>query len=60
VTAHDRALGGGGDLPKSLSYLKLVNLEFRGKRLDVVISRLPSGRVVRRAAFQTAGNPEER
>jgi trehalose/maltose hydrolase-like predicted phosphorylase len=35
-------------LPKSLSYLKLVNLEFRGKALDVVISRLPSGRVVRR------------
>jgi hypothetical protein len=47
-------------LPKSLSYLKLVNLEFRGKRLDVVISRLPSGRVVRRVAFQTAGNHEER
>jgi trehalose/maltose hydrolase-like predicted phosphorylase len=35
-------------LPKSLSYLKLENLEFRGKALDVVISRLPSGRVVRR------------
>jgi trehalose/maltose hydrolase-like predicted phosphorylase len=34
-------------LPKSLSYLRLVNLEFRGKALDVVIARLPSGQVVR-------------
>jgi trehalose/maltose hydrolase-like predicted phosphorylase len=39
-------------LPKSLSYLKLVNLEFRGKALDVVISRLPSGRVVRRVEMK--------
>jgi hypothetical protein len=30
-----------------------VNLEFRGKALDVVISRLPSGRVVRRVTFKT-------
>jgi hypothetical protein len=42
-------------LPKSLSYLRLVNLEFRGKALDVEISRLPSGRVVRRVTFKTAG-----
>jgi hypothetical protein len=42
-------------LPKSLSYLRLVNLEFRGKALDVVISRLPSGRVVRRVTFNAAG-----
>jgi trehalose/maltose hydrolase-like predicted phosphorylase len=41
-------------LPKSLSYLRLVNLEFRGKALDVVISRLPSGRVVRRVTFKAA------
>jgi protein-glucosylgalactosylhydroxylysine glucosidase len=41
-------------LPKSLSYLKLVNLEFRGKPLDVVISRLPSGRVIRRVTFKPA------
>jgi protein-glucosylgalactosylhydroxylysine glucosidase len=39
-------------LPASLSYLKLVNLEFRGKALDVVISRLPSGRVVRRVELK--------
>jgi hypothetical protein len=32
-----------------------VNLEFRGKVLDVVISRLPSGRVVRRVTFNAAG-----
>jgi hypothetical protein len=43
-------------LPKSLSYLKLVNLEFRGKALDVVILRLPSGRVVRRMIFKAAGH----
>jgi hypothetical protein len=43
-------------LPRSLSYLKLVNLEFRGKALDVVISRLPSGRVVRRVTFKAAGH----
>jgi trehalose/maltose hydrolase-like predicted phosphorylase len=43
-------------LPKSLSYLRLVNLEFRGKALDVVISRLPSGRVVRRVTVKSAGH----
>jgi protein-glucosylgalactosylhydroxylysine glucosidase len=43
-------------LPKSLSYLKLVNLEFRGKALDVMILRLPSGRVVRRMTFKAAGH----
>ena len=43
-------------LPKSLSYLKLVNLEFRGKALDVEILRLPSGRVVRRMTFKAAGH----
>ncbi len=42
-------------LPRSLSYLRLVNLKFRGKVLDVVISRLPSGRVVRRVTFNAAG-----
>jgi len=31
-----------------------VNLEFRGKTLDVVISRLPSGRVVRHVSFKAA------
>ncbi|HWY96695.1 MAG TPA: hypothetical protein VNX69_15980 [Steroidobacteraceae bacterium] len=41
-------------LPKSPSYLRLVNLEFRGKALDVVISRLPSGRVVRHVSFKAA------
>jgi trehalose/maltose hydrolase-like predicted phosphorylase len=39
-------------LPESLSYLRLVNLKFRGKALDVVISRLPSGRVVRRVEIK--------
>ena len=34
-------------LPKELAYLKLVNVAFRGKVVDVMISRLPSGRVVR-------------
>ena len=43
-------------LPKSLSYLRLVNLMFRGKALDVVISRLPSGRVVRRVTVKSAGH----
>ena len=43
-------------LPKSLSYLRLVNLEFRGKALDVVISRLPSGRVVRRVTVKPVGH----
>jgi trehalose/maltose hydrolase-like predicted phosphorylase len=41
-------------LPKSLSYLRLVNLEFRGQALDVVITRLPSGRVVRHVIFKAA------
>ncbi len=36
--------------------LRLVNLEFRGKALDVVISRLPSGRVVRRVTVKSAGH----
>lgn len=35
-------------LPKNLSYLRLVNLQFRGKVVDVVISRLPSGGIIRR------------
>ena len=35
-------------LPKTLSYLRLVNLQFRNQTLDVLISRLPSGRIVRR------------
>lgn len=39
-------------LPKSLSYLKLVNLRFRGKTLDVMISRRPSGRVIRRVTLK--------
>ena len=43
-------------LPNSLSYLRLANLEFRGKALDVVISRLPSGRVVRRVIFKKVGH----
>jgi trehalose/maltose hydrolase-like predicted phosphorylase len=34
-------------LPLELSYLKLKNLAFRGRSVDVTISRLPSGRVVR-------------
>ena len=34
-------------LPKSLPYLELVNLKVRDRALDVTISRLPSGRVVR-------------
>jgi hypothetical protein len=38
------------------AYLKLMNLEFRGKALDVVILRLPSGRVVRRMIFKAAGH----
>jgi trehalose/maltose hydrolase-like predicted phosphorylase len=43
-------------LPKSLSYLRLVNFEFRGKALDVLISRQQSGRVVRRVTVKSAGN----
>lgn len=35
-------------LPRELSYLKLVNIAFRGQLYDVKISRLPSGQVVRR------------
>jgi hypothetical protein len=34
-------------LPANLAYLKVLNLAFRGQRLDVSIVRLPSGRVVR-------------
>jgi hypothetical protein len=34
-------------LPQHLTYLKLRNLAFRGRTVDVTISRLPSGRVVR-------------
>jgi trehalose/maltose hydrolase-like predicted phosphorylase len=43
-------------LPKSLSYLRLVNLQFRGRAVDVVISRLPSGRIVRSVTFKAAGH----
>ena len=32
-------------LPKTLSYLRLVNLRFRNQTLDVLTSRLPSGRI---------------
>ncbi|HXL97678.1 MAG TPA: glycosyl hydrolase family 65 protein [Steroidobacteraceae bacterium] len=35
-------------LPRELSYLKLVNIAFRGQLYEVKISRLPSGQVVRR------------
>ena len=35
-------------LPKGLTYLRLVNIAFRGRSFDVAISRLPSGEVVRR------------
>lgn len=41
-------------LPETLSYLRLVNLQFRGRSLDVVISRLPSGRVVRHVTLKAA------
>jgi trehalose/maltose hydrolase-like predicted phosphorylase len=34
-------------LPKNLTYLRLVNVAFRGQTFDVSILRLPSGRVVR-------------
>jgi protein-glucosylgalactosylhydroxylysine glucosidase len=40
-------------LPPTLSYLKLVNLQFRGKSLDVVLTRQPSGRVLRRVTFKS-------
>jgi trehalose/maltose hydrolase-like predicted phosphorylase len=44
-------------LPKTLSYLRLENLRFRGKTLDVLISRLPSGRIVRRMRPEAAVHP---
>jgi trehalose/maltose hydrolase-like predicted phosphorylase len=47
-------------LPRSLSYLRLVNLKFRGKAVDVDISRLPSGRVVRRVTFEAPTIPGEK
>jgi trehalose/maltose hydrolase-like predicted phosphorylase len=34
-------------LPRQITSLKLVNVAFRGKAVDVAISRLPSGQVVR-------------
>jgi protein-glucosylgalactosylhydroxylysine glucosidase len=34
-------------LPRQITSLKLLNVAFRGKAIDVVISRLPSGQVVR-------------
>jgi trehalose/maltose hydrolase-like predicted phosphorylase len=41
-------------LPKTLSSLRLQNLQFRGRTVDIVISRLPSGNVVRRVIFKDA------
>lgn len=41
-------------LPRTVSYLRLVNLRFRGRALDVSISRLPSGRIVRQLVFKDA------
>ena len=35
-------------LPEGLTHLRLVNIAFRGQSLDVDISRLASGRIVRR------------
>jgi hypothetical protein len=35
-------------LPQGLTYLKLTNIAFRGRMVDVMISRQPSGRVVRK------------
>jgi protein-glucosylgalactosylhydroxylysine glucosidase len=35
-------------LPQRLTYLKLTNIAFRGRTVDVVITRQPSGRVVRK------------
>jgi hypothetical protein len=35
-------------LPKELTYLKLTNLSIRGRTVNVMISRLKSGRVVRK------------
>jgi protein-glucosylgalactosylhydroxylysine glucosidase len=43
-------------LPETLSYLRLVNLQFRGRSLDVLISRLPSGRVVRHVTLKAAAS----
>ena len=43
-------------LPKSLTYLRLVNLQFRGQALDVAISRLPSGRVERHVTQRAAAH----
>jgi trehalose/maltose hydrolase-like predicted phosphorylase len=35
-------------LPRQITSLKLTNIAFRGRAVDVAISRLPSGQVVRR------------
>ena len=41
-------------LPRQIASLKLVHLDFRGKRVDVTLSRLPSGRVVLKRTESTA------
>ncbi len=40
-------------LPTNLKYLRLVNIAFRGQMIDVSITRLPSGRVVRQMTVKT-------
>jgi trehalose/maltose hydrolase-like predicted phosphorylase len=40
-------------LPEPLSYLKLPNLAYRGRTVDVLVSRDSSGRVVRRISGST-------
>jgi trehalose/maltose hydrolase-like predicted phosphorylase len=40
-------------LPRQMTSLKLVNVAFRGKAVDVTISRLPSGQVVRQIEERT-------
>jgi hypothetical protein len=41
-------------LPRQMTSLKLVNVAFRGKAVDVTISRLPSGQVVRQIEERSA------
>ena len=40
-------------LPKELSDLKLMNIKFRGRAIDLMISRARSGRIVRHVTAKT-------
>jgi hypothetical protein len=56
MDAHGLAERYRPTLPRQITSLKLMNIAFRGRAVDVTISRLPSGQVVRKIEERSAND----